>query len=83
MESSAILIVLVAGGLGYWLYTTSQQNKKQRKVMMPKHDVPKVRQRVNEVLNQAQSRHNVSKMFNHNLTGAIKDRYIRPPPLIH
>ena len=77
--STTFLVILGGGGLAYWLYTTSQQNQKQKAVMMPKHDVPKQRQRVNDVLNEAQSRHNTQKHLYHRPIGPIMDRYIKPP----
>ena len=74
--NTTLLLVAVGAGAVYWFYTNNKQNKRQ-KVMLAKHDVPKIRQRVNDVLNEAQSRHNVAKLLQHNPIGAIKDRYIK------
>ena len=50
--------------------------------MKPKHDVPKEKQRVNDVLNEAHSRHNIQKHLYHAPLGPIRDRYIRPPQIM-
>ena len=77
METPVIIGLVLFSGAAYYWYTKSKDNKIQ-KVMLSKHDVPKIRQRVNDVLNEAQSRHNIQRTLQHNLTGIIKDRYIRP-----
>ena len=80
--ATTFLVILGGGGLAYWIYTTKQQNDKQKIAMKPKHDVPREKQRVNDVLNEAHSRHNITQHLYHKPLGPIKDRYIRPPEIM-
>ena len=77
MDTGTLIFVAIGAGAAYWVYTTTQTNKRQQ-TMMTKHDKPRHRQRVNEQMNNAQSRHNIAKSLLHNPLGKIDDRYIKP-----
>ena len=77
MDTTTILFVALGAGAAYYMYTLKQNNTRQQ-TMMTKHDKPRHRQRVNEQMNNAQSRHNIAKSLLHNPLGKIDDRYIKP-----
>ena len=82
MNTSVIALGCIGVGLAYYMFSLKKQNEKQQ-VLTPKHDKPKERQRVNEALNESQSRHNIKKGMYHSPIGPIDKRYIRPIEKIH